>query len=168
MDIASRAAVGVFTNQHLVEHLIEDVTSEQPTGGNVQTRGGVWDLELTSGELPLLGPVIAGGVLASIVSSAAAVGGVRGALVDRGIRENEANTYVREFHSNHTIVIVLRKTCHDRAISVFRYNGAAVGGTEGFITTTATRNSLPDRISNRMQSAAAAQNMPGERMFELS
>jgi hypothetical protein len=59
--------------------------------------------------LPGVGPVVAGGILASFFGGAAAgtaVGGILGALAGLGVSEEEAQYYEKAFHSGKAIVAI--------------------------------------------------------------
>lgn len=59
--------------------------------------------------IPGVGPVVAGGILASFFGGAiagTAVGGILGAMTGLGISEDEARQYEKEFHEGRAIVAV--------------------------------------------------------------
>jgi uncharacterized protein (TIGR02271 family) len=67
--------------------------------------GALWGLGILAGVLPAIGPAIAGGTLAAILSSAAAgaaTAGIAGTLIGLGIPEDEANYYHQEFRAGRT------------------------------------------------------------------
>jgi hypothetical protein len=71
--------------------------------------GALWALGIAAGVLPGIGPVIAGGLLASVLASAvggAVVTGLAGTLVGLGIPEDQAQHYEDEFLAGRTIVTV--------------------------------------------------------------
>lgn len=71
--------------------------------------GALWGLGVISLALPAIGPAIAGGTLAAILSSAAAgaaAATLGGALVGLGIPKDEADYYETELHSGRTVVTV--------------------------------------------------------------
>lgn len=75
------------------------------TGGMV---GGVLAAAVSM-LLPGVGPVVAGGILASFFGGAiagTAVGGILGAMTGLGISEEEARFYEKEFHEGKAIVAV--------------------------------------------------------------
>ena len=91
---------------HKETHAKEGAIAGVATGAGV---GALWGLGILAGVLPAIGPAIAGGTLAAILSSAAAgaaTAGVAGALIGRGIPEDEANYYEREFNTGRTLVTV--------------------------------------------------------------
>jgi hypothetical protein len=89
--------------------------------------GALWALGIAAGVLPPLGPVIAGGLLASVLASAAggaAVAGVVGALIGLGIPEEEAKYYDNEFQSGRTLVTVQAPGRYEEADEILRRHGA--------------------------------------------
>lgn len=71
--------------------------------------GALWGLGIVAGVLPAIGPAIAGGALAAVLSSAggaAVAGGIVGALAGLGIPEEEAEYYHEEFERGRTLVTV--------------------------------------------------------------
>jgi uncharacterized protein (TIGR02271 family) len=71
--------------------------------------GALWALGIAAGFMPVIGPVVAGGILASVLASAAggaAIAGIAGALIGLGIPEEDAHYYEGEFKSGRTIVTV--------------------------------------------------------------
>jgi uncharacterized protein (TIGR02271 family) len=105
--------------------------------------GALWALGIAAGMLPAIGPVIAGGLLASVLASAAGgavIAGIAGALIGLGIPEEEAKYYESEVHAGRTLVTVKAGARNDEAVGILRRFGAydmhtAPGGT----TTTAKR-----------------------------
>ena len=76
------------------------------TGAGV---GALWAIGIAAQVLPVIGPVVAGGILMSVLASAggaAAAGTVVGGLVGLGIPQDEADDYEREVHSGSTLVTV--------------------------------------------------------------
>lgn len=89
--------------------------------------GALWALGITAGVLPALGPVIAGGALASVLASAAGgavAGGLVGSLVGLGIPEEEAKRYGEEFEAGRTIVTVRDELRHAEATAILDRHGA--------------------------------------------
>jgi hypothetical protein len=77
--------------------------------------------------IPGIGPVIAGGILATTLTGAAvgaAAGGVLGALTGMGIPEEEAGFYENEFQSGRTIVTVKAGNRQREALDILRRDGA--------------------------------------------
>ncbi|MGH7129004.1 MAG: general stress protein, partial [Planctomycetaceae bacterium] len=80
-----------------------------------------------AGLLPAIGPVIAGGLLMSILASAAggaAAGGLVGALIGLGIPEEEARFYDTEFRAGRTVVTVQAGDRYDEAFAICNRRGA--------------------------------------------
>jgi hypothetical protein len=74
----------------------------------------------------VIGPVIAGGLLAAVLASAAggaAVGVIVGALVGLGVPEEEARFYENEFHRGRTLVTVKPEGRYPEAESILRSCG---------------------------------------------
>jgi hypothetical protein len=88
------------------EHAAEGALAGAATGAGV---GALWALGIAAGLLPGIGPVVVGGLLTSVLASAAggaAVAGVAGALIGMGVPEEEARYYEGEFQSGRTLVAV--------------------------------------------------------------
>jgi hypothetical protein len=95
------------------------------TGAGV---GALWAVGIAAHVLPPLGPVILGGLLASVAASAAGgatVGGLVGALVGLGVPEHEARYYESEFHAGRTLVSVRAPGRYEEASAILRRHGAA-------------------------------------------
>ncbi len=76
--------------------------------------------------IPGIGPVLAGGILATSLGYAAAgvaVGGILGAMTGAGISEEEAKFYEREFQAGRAIVTVRAGDRNDAAMSILRRHG---------------------------------------------
>jgi len=89
--------------------------------------GGLVGLGVLSGVIPVIGPALAGGTLAVILSNAAggaAIAGVAGALLGWGIPEEEARYYEGELTAGRTIVTVQADRRFDEARSILRSYGA--------------------------------------------
>jgi len=85
--------------------------------------GALWGIGIIAGLLPAIGPAIAGGTLATILSSAAAgaaTAGLAGALVGLGLPEEEAKYYENELKAGRTIVTVHDSDRYDEACSALR------------------------------------------------
>jgi hypothetical protein len=88
--------------------------------------GALWGLGIVAGALPAIGPAIAGGTLAAILSSAAAgaaAAGLAGALIGLGIPEDEAHYYEGEFKAGRLVVTVRAESRYDEAAEVLRRHG---------------------------------------------
>ena len=89
--------------------------------------GALWALGIVTIGLPAVGPVIAGGILASVLASAAGTavaGGIVGALVGLGIPEEQAQTYESEFRAGRTIVTVQTADNYRDAENILHNHGA--------------------------------------------
>jgi len=92
--------------------------------------------------IPGIGPVVAGGILATTLAGAAvgaAAGGLLGALTNMGVPEEEARYYESEFQSGRTIVTVQADGRKQEALNILRSNGAYDASTRpataGYATT---------------------------------
>jgi hypothetical protein len=77
--------------------------------------------------IPGFGPVVAGGILATLLGGAAvgaAAGGILGALVGLGVPEEEARYYETEFHEGRVIVTVKAGARYNEARDVLFDHGA--------------------------------------------
>jgi uncharacterized protein (TIGR02271 family) len=113
--------------------------------------------------IPGFGPVVAGGILASILGGAvvgAAAGGILGALVGLGVPEEEARYYENEFNAGNIIVTVKAGTRYDEARQILFRNGAYdVTDREGLApagmaTGTTGRGLSPDEMHNTVPGEA--------------
>jgi hypothetical protein len=89
--------------------------------------GALWALGIVTLGLPAIGPVIAGGIFASILASAAGTavaGGLVGALVGLGIPEEDAKYYEGEFKAGRSIVTVQSAGKSGEAEEIMRRFGA--------------------------------------------
>lgn len=89
--------------------------------------GALWALGIVTIGLPAVGPVIAGGILASVLASAAGTavaGGILGALIGLGIPEEHAKTYESEVHAGRTIVTVQTADRYRDAENILHDQGA--------------------------------------------
>ena len=76
--------------------------------------------------IPGVGPIIAGGILATSFGFAAAgvaVGGILGAMTGAGVTEEEARFYEREFHEGKAIVTVRAGERGEVAMQILRRHG---------------------------------------------
>jgi len=77
--------------------------------------------------IPGIGPVVAGGILASALGGAAigaAAGGLIGALTDMGVPEEEARYYNSEFESGRIVVTVKARDRYQEAQTILNRYGA--------------------------------------------
>ena len=76
--------------------------------------------------IPGIGPVMAGGILASSLGYAAAgvaVGGILGAMTGAGLSEEEAEFYQKEFNAGRAIVTVRSSDRDAEAVTILRRHG---------------------------------------------
>jgi uncharacterized protein (TIGR02271 family) len=108
------------------------------TGAGV---GALWGLGVISGFLPAIGPAIAGGTLAAILSSAAAgaaTAGLAGALIGLGIPKDEAEFYENEFKAGRTLVTLTAGARAAEGLAIMRRNGGYERSTTGAASGSAT------------------------------
>jgi len=77
--------------------------------------------------IPGFGPVVAGGILATVLGGAAigaAAGGILGALVGAGVPEDEAHYYEGEFNEGRILVTVKAGNRYAEARDIMRRQGA--------------------------------------------
>ncbi len=93
--------------------------------------GAIWGLGIVAGILPGIGPVIAGGTLAAILSSAAvgaATAGLGGALIGLGIADEDAEYYHNEIRAGRILVTVRAGDRSDTARAILeRYRWVEQG-----------------------------------------
>jgi hypothetical protein len=114
----AKAAVGKGS------HVTEGAVAGVATGAGV---GALWALGIAANVLPGIGPVISGGIIASILASAAggaAIAGIVGALVGLGIPEEDARYYEGEFKSGRTLVTVRSEGRNAEAWTIMQRHGA--------------------------------------------
>ena len=105
---------GAVTEEH-GSHVVEGAVTGVVAGAGV---GALWCLGIVTLGIPAIGPVIAGGVFAAILASAAGgavIAGIAGALIGLGIPEEEAHYYEGEFKSGRTLVTVKDENRYDKA-----------------------------------------------------
>jgi len=92
--------------------------------------------------IPGFGPVVAGGILATVLGGAAigaAAGGILGALVGMGVPEEEAHYYEGEFNEGRILVTVKADGRYQEARDILRREGAYdIENRGGATTRTAT------------------------------
>jgi hypothetical protein len=90
--------------------------------------GSLWGVAIAVGFLPM-GPIIAGGLLASLLVTAAtgaALGSLAGALVGLGVPEAEAAHFEQKLHEGHVVVTVKAQDRGDQALAIFQRHNASV------------------------------------------
>jgi uncharacterized protein (TIGR02271 family) len=121
--------------------------------------GALAGLGVLSGFIPVIGPAIAGGTLAIILSNAAAgaaAAGLVGALIGYGIPEEEAEFYRGEFEADRIIVTVTADGRFDEAQTILRRHGAYDMSTRGDATTARTSSAAATGAACATPRAAAA------------
>jgi len=120
-------------NEHDVASSADEQTGSHAGSGAVAGLmagagiGGLVGLGIIAGVIPVLGPIIAGGTLATILANAAggaALAGLAGGLVGAGIPEDEARYYQDEFEAGRTLVTVKADGRTDDAIRILRSHNA--------------------------------------------
>jgi hypothetical protein len=90
--------------------------------------GSLWGVAIAVGFLPM-GPIIAGGLLASLLVTAAtgaALGSLAGALVGLGVPEEQAAHFEQKLHEGHVVVTVKAHGRSDQALAILRRHNASV------------------------------------------
>jgi uncharacterized protein (TIGR02271 family) len=97
--------------------------------------------------IPGFGPVVAGGILATVLGGAAvgaAAGGILGALIGMGVPEEEARYYESEFQEGRILVTVKAGSRYNEARQALLRHGAYdVENREGMTTGMATTGTMP-------------------------
>jgi hypothetical protein len=117
------AATGATAQEH-GSHVVDGAVTGVVAGAGV---GALWCLGIVTLGIPAIGPVIAGGVFAAILASAAGgavIAGIAGALIGLGIPEEEAHYYEGEFKSGRALVTVKADNRYDEAWRILHRNGA--------------------------------------------
>jgi len=134
--------------------------------------------------IPGFGPVIAGGILATVLGGAAvgaAAGGLLGALTGLGVPEEEARYYESEVQSGRTLVTVKAGNRYQDVINVLRRNGAYdassqaahTAGTTGQTTATTgqatahTQQTTAQTPTTGTQASRQNVNVQGEQVVQL-
>lgn len=89
--------------------------------------GTLWAVGIAAGLMPVLGPVIAGGTLISVLAGGvggAVLGGLGGALIGMGLPEEDARFYEEELMSGRTLVTVRTADRQNEAAAILRRHGA--------------------------------------------
>lgn len=88
---------------------------------------GLWTVSIAAGMIPGIGPVIAGGFLASPLANAvagAAADSLVAAMIGMGASEDDARRYEGELRAGRTIVIVQTNERRSEVIQTLRQHGA--------------------------------------------
>lgn len=120
--------VGIISSESDAVDTDSYVSEGAATGATVGAGAGLmWGMGVVAEALPAIGPVIAGGALATVLSStvagAAAVGLV-GALIGIGVTRKDAETFEREIREGQTLVTVQAGTHDALAVSLLLQCGA--------------------------------------------
>ncbi|HEX4130410.1 MAG TPA: hypothetical protein VHZ24_10220 [Pirellulales bacterium] len=110
------------------DNVVRGVSAGAFTGAGL---GSLWALGIVAGVLPVIGPFVAGGILATLAAGAAGgafAGGLLGALVGLGIPEQQARIYEEALHAGQTIVTVRSATRQTEAQEILDRNGALAIG----------------------------------------
>jgi hypothetical protein len=129
----SQDEIGLVTPDHeldreeVAEH---SMVAEGSVAGAVAGAGlgSLWGLAVAVEFLPM-GPIIAGGLLASLLVTAAtgaALGSLAGALVGIGVPEDEAFSYTQNLHEGHVVVTVKTHGRTSPALAILNRHHAAV------------------------------------------
>jgi hypothetical protein len=117
------STAGAHTEEH-GSHVVSGAVTGVAAGAGI---GALWCLGIVTLGIPAIGPVIAGGVFAAILASAAggaAIAGIVGALIGLGIPEEDAKYYEGEFKSGRTLVTVKADNRYDEAWKILHRCGA--------------------------------------------
>jgi uncharacterized protein (TIGR02271 family) len=101
--------------------------------------GTLWGLGILAGVLPAIGPAIAGGTLAVLLSNAAAGAaaiGLAGGLIGLGIPKEEAEYYESEMKAGRTIVTVNAGSRRQEAMTLLKQYGGYDMSTRGELEST--------------------------------
>lgn len=129
-------------------HAAEGATTGAVSGG---VMGGVVGLLAGVGALaiPGIGPIIAGGALASTLAGAgigAAAGGLIGALAGMGVPEEDARHFERGFRQGGVLVTVAAGADAELAREALLARGADLGPAHGISTPTTATSESADRL----------------------
>jgi len=122
IGFAMRGEHGTVEGEH---H--DDQAGEHATGGMVAGAGIGAIAAAAAMLIPGVGPVLAGGILSTLIGGAAAggaVGGLVGMLTGMGVSDDEAHYYESEFNNGRILVTVRAGTRYLEAQQVLRSCGA--------------------------------------------
>jgi hypothetical protein len=128
IGVAGPDTDGLHNAQRTAEHLGESYAGEGAVTGVAAGVGvgALWGIGILAGAIPAIGPAIAGGTLAVLLSSAAAGAaavGVGGALIGLGISKEDVHYYETELHAGNTLVTVNAATRIDEAAVIIQQHG---------------------------------------------
>jgi hypothetical protein len=126
-EIGLVAPDGELDREEIAEHCM---VAEGSVVGAVAgaSLGSLWGFAIAVGFLPM-GPIIAGGLLASLLVTAAtgaALGSLAGALVGLGVPEAEARHYEQKLHEGHVVITVKSAGRGDQALRILQRHNASV------------------------------------------
>ncbi len=114
--------------------------------------GALWGLGILAGVLPGIGPAIAGGTLAILLSSAAAgaaAAGLTGALIGMGVSKEEADFFASEMQSGNLILTIDAGPRTNEAIRILdRFGGYDMSNRDAASTTGTRQDSLQSQNSD--------------------
>jgi hypothetical protein len=122
IGFAMKGEQGTTTTEH---H--DDGNPEHATSGMVAGAGLGAIAAAAALLIPGVGPVLAGGILSTLIGGAAAggaVGGLVGMLTGMGVSDDEAHYYESEFNSGRILVTVRAGTRWAEAQQILRSSGA--------------------------------------------
>lgn len=122
-DAAGSATPGDASSGEETRHTRIDEGAGTAAGGFL---GGVLGAAMAF-LIPGIGPVVAGGILVSVVGGAAigaVTGGILGTFVGMGIPERFAHHYRREVEAGRTIVTVMAGARQQEAMDILQHQGA--------------------------------------------
>jgi hypothetical protein len=131
----SEEEIGVVAPQHLELDREEIAEHSMVAEGSVVGAfagaglGSLWGVAMAAGLMPVIGPIVAGGLLASVVVTActgAALGSLAGALVGLGVPEDEAVRYEQKVHEGHVVITVKPHQRSAEARAIFERHHASV------------------------------------------
>jgi hypothetical protein len=120
---------GDATEVHDTTHIDTGSHAGEGAVGGMLAGAGIGGLVAAAASLliPGFGPVLAGGILATVLGGAAvgaAAGGILGALVGMGVPEEEAHYYESEFNEGRILLTVKADGRFDEARDLLYRNGA--------------------------------------------
>jgi uncharacterized protein (TIGR02271 family) len=137
--------------------------------GGILAGAGIGGLIAAAASLliPGFGPVIAGGILATILGGAAigaAAGGILGALVGMGVPEEEAHYYESEFNEGRMLVTVKADGRYQEARDILRRNGAYDIEDRDAVSTGRTTMDTTPRTGTTMRTETTVHDQEQERL----
>jgi hypothetical protein len=117
------------------KHWVWDVDESRHDKNTAKNRGlnpaaigagaeDLWSVGLAAGELPGVGPTIAGGALAPVIKKGVSGFGLRQELTEKGVPEEDAQYYEDQFSKGNTLVIANRTARSKEAAAIMDRRGA--------------------------------------------